>query len=380
MNQPADSNRDSLPTAGSAPDDLLPAVEAPTGTFILQLFLIPLLIVSMVIALWMLFNWLASTGREGPKEIVAQLRRDDDIRSHRAFELADLLRSSDPRSKALRRNPQFALDVASVLLEDLEQPLRSSAASGKTDDAELQRSKRRMFLCRALGGFEIPEPIPALLVAAKHEQRLSDVQVRLSALEALSALAGNLGAEKLRSQNGLVAEITEISRSSSENDPPAVAIAGAAGPPPTYRPHAELRAVAAYTLGVIGGPEALQRLAVMLDDPYANARYNAATGLARAGDDRAIPVLKEMLDPENEQADRDERDPRDQAHKRTAVLLAGIQASTLWAQKKSSADRVWLYAALERLGADLPTRITHEPARLKSAALEAVRRLRQSQP
>ena len=41
----------------------LPPVEAPTTTFLLQLFLIPLLIVSIVVLLWLMFSWMAHMGQ-----------------------------------------------------------------------------------------------------------------------------------------------------------------------------------------------------------------------------------------------------------------------------------------------------------------------------
>ena len=49
-----------LPDSKDADDTLsrsLPPVEAPTGSFILQLFLIPLVIVTMVVLLWLMFSW-----------------------------------------------------------------------------------------------------------------------------------------------------------------------------------------------------------------------------------------------------------------------------------------------------------------------------------
>ena len=60
----------------------------------------------------------------------------------------------------------------------------------------------------------------------------------------------------------------------------------------------ELRATSAFTLGVLGGSQALERLERSLGDPHDNTRYNAAIGLARHGVMAAIPTLVEMLDQE----------------------------------------------------------------------------------
>src|SRR5688572_2382537 len=80
----------------------LPPVEAPTATFILQLFLIPLLIVSIVVLLWLLFSWIAHMGRDNAAELARAVERGDKSSWQRAYELADLLRSPDPKYDALR--------------------------------------------------------------------------------------------------------------------------------------------------------------------------------------------------------------------------------------------------------------------------------------
>src|SRR5436305_1843925 len=81
----------------------LPPVAPPTGTFILQLFLIPLLIVSTVVLLWLLFGWIAHMGHENAGDLVRGIERGDAGSGQLAFELAGLLRSSDPKYDALRR-------------------------------------------------------------------------------------------------------------------------------------------------------------------------------------------------------------------------------------------------------------------------------------
>ena len=99
-----------------------------------------------------------------------------------------------------------------------------------------------------------------------------------------------------------------------------------------------MRAVAAFALGVIGGDEALARLKVMLIDSYPNARYNAATGLARHGDAACVPVLQEMLDPENQHSASDENNDRDKDRKRATVLMNGMRATLICADANPQAD------------------------------------------
>lgn len=351
--------------AGGKSYGSLPPVEPPTATFILQLFLIPLTIVGIVVLLWLTFSWLAHMGRDDPATLVRGLQRSDDSSWQQAYQLADLLRSPDPRYDDLRQDPKLARELSGVLLTDLDAP----ATEGKKDEV---RNKRRMFLARALGAFETPEAIPALVRAARQERSPGELQVRLSALEALAVLADNLGPAELRKNEDVMRVVLEASRASDQNDP---VINDSDGQPTAYRPHAELRSVAAYTLGVLGGEEALDRLARMQSDAYASARYNAGTGLARNGDVRAVRTLKEMLDPDNENSAKDEGSPRDRDRKRVNVIQAGIQSTVVLAQANPDADIRPLIEQLDALTKSEMELIESDPARLKSMAREALDRL-----
>ena len=56
-----------------------------------------------------------------------------------------------------------------------------------------------------------------------------------------------------------------------------------------------MAATATFALGVVGGEAACAQLRQLLQDVRPEVRYNAATGLARQGDEQCIPVLVEML-------------------------------------------------------------------------------------
>jgi HEAT repeat protein len=148
------------------------------------------------------------------------------------------------------------------------------------------------------------------------------------------------------------------------------------GEPTLYRPHAELRAVAAYALGVIGGDQAIERLEQMLHDSYPNARYNAATGLARIGNAKCVGVLKEMLDPTNPLAYKDEINPNDQAHKRVTVLLNGMSATLHLAAANPSADLTSLKTAIENLASAPLEQLTIDRGKVKNGATETLARWR----
>jgi len=351
------------PKGPPLPGPALPPVEAPTATFILQLFLIPLLIVSIVVLVWLLFSWVAHMDRDNAAELVRSIERGDNASGQLAFELAGLLRSPDPKYDALRSDAAIAKRLAAFLDRDLNEPVH-----GRDDET---RVMRRMYLCRAIGEFRVPDGLPALLRAAKEERDPVEIEVRFAALEALATLAHNCGPETLRANRDVIDVVLAASREQDESSAPAPTMKD--GTPTIYRPHAELRAVAAFALGVIGGNEADERLRRMLHDPYPNARYNAATGLARIGDVECAAVLKEMLDPENPHAIKDERFPNDQERKRTTVLLNGIKAALQLAETSPSADLSQVKESLKKLAESPLENVKLDRNKIQSAAAEVLR-------
>lgn len=362
--------------------EYLPPVTPPTATFLIQLFLIPMLIVSIIVVLWLLFSWVAHMGRDNAGELAKAIVRDDTASWQRAYELADLLRSPDPKYAALRNDAELAKTLATFLERDLKEPLAPVAAvaiggGGSTYSGSQAppgsdrraRIMRRMYLCRSLGSFNVQDGLPVLLKAAKQEQDAVEVQVRFAALEAISTLADNCGPKSFQDN----AEVMELLMSSTnepdDSAPPPAPSKG--GEVTLYRPHAELRAVAAYALGVIGGDKASERMVQMLHDTYPNARYNAATGLARQGNEECVGVLREMLDPENRLAVKDEANPNDQERKRTTVLLNGVKATISLAKANPDADLTRLNAALDHLISDPLEKVLIERSKVKSAATEA---------
>lgn len=358
---PAADPLNSLEPADS-PGRSLPPVEAPTGSFILQLFLIPLVIVTMVVLLWLMFSWMAHMGRDNPEAMVQQIGKFNDSSWQRAYELAELLRSPDPKYDELRRDPEVCGELVKLLEKDLQLTVDK--------DAEENQLKRRMFLCRAIGSFHIPDGVPVLLRCIQDPGK-KGADVQLSALEGIATLAKNVGPEKLREEKDLLPIVLAASRQSDEETSSAVATDGKT----FFRPGGEVRAVAAYALGVLAGEEEKQRLEKMLLDTYPNARYNAATGLARAGDARCIPVLQEMLLPDNPLAARDERGTRDQDNKRVIVLRNGIQTTVVLAQKNPDVDLTILKKALQTIVDSDLAAIKTDRGKLKIAAKEALRAL-----
>ena len=101
--------------------------------------------------------------------------------------------------------------------------------------------------------------------------------------------------------------------------------------------------------GVIGGPQALDSLARLLADAEPSVRYNAATGLARHGDSRAIPRLIEMLDVRS--SDATSVDAMDEIAA-TTIIQNALRATVQLAQSNPNLDLGPVQEAIERLNAD----------------------------
>lgn len=345
-----------------SPDDVLPHVEPPNVTFLLQLFLIPLLIVSMIVGVWFLFSWLASASAD-PQQIVREIEHRTNWQS--AVTLASMLDNPDSRYVKVRQDPAFARQLGDVLRRKLETPLTRN----KTDE---ERRQLCYVLCRALGNMETPAAIDPLLEAAALDRNSAEVDVRLGALEGLALLASRLGAETVRENEKLLPVLLDCSRASDQTE---TAVDGESS---AYKPYGEIRGAAAFALGVVGGNEALDRLALMLDDAYPNARYNAATALARLGDVRAVPVLVEMLDPKNEVSTQDEKLESEREARRVQVVDNAIKAALQLAEKVPDDEAMEPIKRSLQVAADASFQsIESAPARngLKLHAREALQRL-----
>jgi HEAT repeat protein len=301
---------------------VLPPVQAPSAGFLLQLFFIPLIIVTIIVAVWAMFSWLVHLGSD-PQDLVRDIRKLNDASWQKAWTLSDMLRN--PEYDALKKDVGLARELSQVLQQEIQ-----------AGEMAKQRIQLRVYLCRALGEFRVPVVVPALVEATRMERKPEELDVRRSAVESLAVLAGNLGHESLRQREDVMQALLEASRERGQTND-------------EDRARAELRSAAAFALGVIGGSQALDRLAIMLTDAHLNTRYNAATGLARHGDPRSQDVLIEMLDPDNEDAVREETSPRAREQKRNGVLIAAISATARLAEAPPDADLQPLLDALNRL-------------------------------
>src|SRR4029077_11460144 len=118
-----------------------------------------------------------------------------------------------------------------------------------------------MYLCRVLGEFHVPAGLPVLLRAAKEERDPIDIEIRFSAIEAIASLADHCTPEVTQTEPVLT---TLLEASREQDDSSVSSPKSTSGEPTLYRPHAELRGIAAYALGVVGGEQATERLRQML--------------------------------------------------------------------------------------------------------------------
>ena len=128
------------------------------------------------------------------------------------------------------------------------------------------------FLARALGSLDLPEVVLPVLQRAITGDYAADV--RASAMKSIALV---------------VARAAE--RGDPVEDPQLVAslIQASADDNPL------LRQVAAFTLGLLPSPEALEHLAVMLSDADQKTRLNAAIALARHGRTDGFDVFAQVL-------------------------------------------------------------------------------------
>ncbi len=318
---------DQQPEKPIKPGEPLPPVEAPTSAFFLQLFLIPMIIVTIIVSVWLMFSWLAHMGSD-PQKLVQDIRKMNSSSWQKALVLANMLRNQE--YDHLKDDDKLAGDLADLLKTRLD--------AGSEDDRGV---KLRRFLCRAIGEFRTPVGMPVLLVAAKQEKNPRDLEVRRSAVAAIAILTSNVGPETLQGNSDLVQTLIEVSRERSEN-----------GDDKADR--AALRSTAAFALGVLGGQEASDRLAQMTIDAEPDVRYNAAIGLARMGDPRATPVILQMLDPDNEQAVQGEKSEAAREMKRLDVMTNAIRASIKLRKQNQDWDDAELLDRFKMLAKESP--------------------------
>ena len=167
-----------LPSAESelrpaiSPDDALPPVETPGAGFILQLFIVPGIIVLVIVMVWFMFSWLAR-GTDNPRLLIKKLSVPSEARYQAAHELASVLNSK--RFATFKQDREAAADLARILAVQLKE--------GGQGEREVNM---RVFICRALGEFQVDGGLIELIQATDSRRH---IDVRKAALEAIAGRA-----------------------------------------------------------------------------------------------------------------------------------------------------------------------------------------------
>ncbi len=175
----AHSMSDTPRTPGSiSAENALPPIEPPSAGFLVQLFVIPGVIVAIIVVVWLLFHWLASMGND-PREYIKKLRGNSEVRWQAAVNLAGALQGE--AGEEIKHDGAVAADLGQILEDEI--------AGGSMEERPINL---RIYLCRALGEFKVPQALPPLLDAAKTQRDEKEIDVRRSAVHGLAALTANL--------------------------------------------------------------------------------------------------------------------------------------------------------------------------------------------
>ncbi|MGI9447524.1 MAG: HEAT repeat domain-containing protein [Pirellulales bacterium] len=299
------------------PDDSLPPVEPPSAAFLVQLFLVPGIIVAIIVCVWLAFHWLAHLGND-PQAYVRTLRRANEGRWQAALNLANDLRG--PNGSGLKANIKLASELGSILDDEVD--------SGRTGE---QSETLRLYLCRALGEFTVPEAAPALV---RRVNENDDDPTTQAAIEALAVLATNLqnASRSLENKDDVVAAVLATSTSTNSR----------------------VRDACGFTLGVLGGEKSIEGLYRLMGDPSADVRSNAALGLARLGQTDAYETLSEMLSLEDIQLDETVLDDKTQSerYKRALVVVNALRGVTMLIDTTKQAPPTGVIKVIEGLQQD----------------------------
>lgn len=317
-------------TLAESPPRALPPVSPPSPGFIMQLFVIPLIIVSMIVGIWLLIHWVVNRDMQ-PAELAKDIERLNHASWQQALTLANQLRD-DPDNK-LRGDHALCARLATQL-------------QSRIDEAGTSQEQvwLRIYLCRALGEFSLTDGVPSLIAAVHHQADPRDLEVQRAALQSLIYLRNRLQDQPVWSRQDLLdATIQAATCQLPPRDENAPEGDSSGGDSLTLR-YDRLHGTAAFLLGMLEDPRAAEALVPLLEDGSSDVRYNAAMGLARYGDPRCQVTLIEMLGTERVPEDqppgtagkqvvsKKEMDQWRMA-KREIIVANALRGAELYAQK-----------------------------------------------
>jgi hypothetical protein len=312
---------------------------------------VPALIVLVIVGVWLTFNTLVR--RSSPEKVIQGIDSGPSVaRWQRAFELAQMLQ--DRRFDDFKRDPQHAGNVARILDREID---NADTETGMEDE----QVTLRYYLARALGQFAVTDGLDVLVKAAETNRDARELLVRHGALEAIAERIYAL--EQLSPPQPLADKAVEsaLLRLSQDGE-------------------GQIRSDTAYALGKLGTPAAIERLEVLVGDPYSDARYNAAVALAHRGNVTSVETLIEMLDPTEMSGLQREKDNAGRKKKRDLIVGNALKGAEELARKNPDADFTTLIEALDGLAnagsktlvdAQLPSRVRTDAQRIAGVLRKA---------
>jgi HEAT repeat protein len=226
----------------------------------------------------------------------------------------------------------------------------------------------RYILVTLLGEMHVDDGMPALVKAATSDP---ERDVRRKAVNAIAVLAGTL--HKRDPEQGVASDelVEALLKLASDQDE-------------------LLRSETAFAIGVVAqakdaDPRLVEELGRLADDPYTDARFNAAVGLARIGSPLAPKAAAEMFDFEalaasvgGEKPITLEQSPErlrsQQAYKRNMIVSSALSAvGMLLKSNLPAATLAPLQTALEKFIADAPK--IQDPAPVPREQIDAAKRV-----
>jgi len=226
------------PPSPDSGHDLERQVEGGLLRGFVGLFIVPLLVVLLCVAVFVGFGWVAYE-RQSVSGYLNDLRSGwRSTRAQAAYELSKIL-LADP--EALDQEPGAKEELRKVFVE--------------AEDPETRR-----YLALVLGYTRDPAAVPVLTEALDD----TDSQSRIYLLWAL----GTIGDPRA---------LPSLNEALADED-------------------AGIRKTAAFALGELGDPQSVPALLPLLEDRQADVRWNAALAVSRLGSDAGVPELERMLD------------------------------------------------------------------------------------
>jgi HEAT repeat protein len=267
------------------------------------------------------------------------------------------------------RYPKLITDPDAA--RQLGEVLEKEVANASDSDASVYM---RFYLTQALGRFRVEDGLPALVKTARSDPNGDVRQLAIQSIGMTLKELGELNPPQPIKSEAAVEGLMALGDDSDE----------------------VFRGEGAYLIGLAAtpsgaNPRLAEKLVELADDPTTDARFNAATALARLGHPRAGQAVAEMFDPESiassvaglKSTAGEANLKASQAAKRNSILNNALAAVEMLLASKALSPDDW--AALEKSLADFvaaapsirePTPI---PDSITSAAKRTLDKVRASQ-